>query len=378
MEILVSASRALNGSSSRSSDGDLTRARASETRCASPPDRVSGQADDPLGEPDLLERVRGHPGRLGSAQPERDVVEHPLPRHQARFLEGDRDRLGHGHRPRHVPVEPGERPQQRGLARPAPPDHRDELAGLDVQAEPVEHHPVAEPLREARAPRRRPDRSRSPSRWLVVPVSPAHCTNSRRHASALRSTTRTAQSASSPRIAYTIRQTMMMLFCQELLGRGDHEAEPGVGVDLLAHDQREQRADHAQPEPGQRRGERAGQHDVPHQLPAGQPEHLAELAELGVDAADAREGVDVHREQRAEQDDEDLGQLADAEPDDEQRQQAEQRDRPSGVERPGRRRTRRSRLSPLATASSTAIVTPMDNPMPQRSAETSSDAWSVP
>ena len=36
------------------------------------------------------------------------------------------------------------------------------------------------------------------------------------------------------------------------------------------------------------------------------------------------------------------------------------------------------RLRPLATASSTAIATPTQSPMPHRSAETSSDAWSVP
>ena len=40
----VSASRALNGSSSSSSDGLLTSARASETRWAWPPESCSGQA----------------------------------------------------------------------------------------------------------------------------------------------------------------------------------------------------------------------------------------------------------------------------------------------------------------------------------------------
>jgi hypothetical protein len=58
----------------------------------------------------------------------------------------------------------------------------------------------------------------------------------------------------------------------------------------------------------------------------------SELAELGVHPADARERVDVHGEQRPEGDDDDLGHGPDAEPDDEQRQQAEKRDRPGQVE----------------------------------------------
>ena len=44
MAIRVSASRALNGSSSSSRLGSRTSARASDARCASPPDSVSGHA----------------------------------------------------------------------------------------------------------------------------------------------------------------------------------------------------------------------------------------------------------------------------------------------------------------------------------------------
>ena len=212
MEIVVSASRALNGSSSRSSDGrpDQRAGQRHPLRLAAGQRQRPGRR--PLGEPDLRERLGRHPGRVGGAQPERDVVEHPLPRHQARLLEGDRDRLGHGHRPGHVPVEPGERPEQGGLARPAPPDHRDELARLDVQVEPVEHHPVTETLASDPARRPRPDRSRPP--WpgggRPGPCSLRELPSPRTALAA--PPCALPPSASSPRIAYTIRQTTMMLF----------------------------------------------------------------------------------------------------------------------------------------------------------------------
>ena len=55
--IRVSASSALNGSSSSSRSGSRTRARASEARCASPPDRVHRPDVRLVLEADLVERV---------------------------------------------------------------------------------------------------------------------------------------------------------------------------------------------------------------------------------------------------------------------------------------------------------------------------------
>ena len=57
------------------------------------------------------------------------------------------------------------------------------------------------------------------------------------------------------------------------------------------------------------------------------PSTLSGFEELRVDLADRREGVEVQREAHPERDQQHLGQLADAEPEDEQRDQAEVRQR---------------------------------------------------
>jgi hypothetical protein len=67
---------------------------------------------------------------------------------------------------------------------------------------------------------------------------------------------------------------------------------------------------------------------VPHEPPPRQPEGLTGLDQLGVHAPDPGVDVEVEREGHAERDDGDLGCLADAEPDDEQRDETHERHRP--------------------------------------------------
>ena len=139
MLIRVSASSALNGSSSSSRLGSRTRARASAARWASPPDRVSGQASArpvrPTSSSAPRATARGSAaGRRGAARGS-DVVADPAPGHQPRLLEGDRRGAGHVEFPGDRAVQPGQRAQQGGLAGPAAADQRDELAGRDVQVE---------------------------------------------------------------------------------------------------------------------------------------------------------------------------------------------------------------------------------------------------
>ena len=65
----------------------------------------------------------------------------------------------------------------------------------------------------------------------------------------------------------------------------------------------------------------------------GQVQRLGGLEELAVDAADAGEGVQVERERHAQRDQRDLRRLADAHPDDEQRDQPEVRQRAQHLHR---------------------------------------------
>ena len=177
MVIRVSASRALNGSSSRSRSGSRTRARASEARWASPPDRVSGQASAARPSP-TSSSAAARPARgLRALQPERDVGEHPLPRHQTGFLEGDGDGAVDLHLALGAGVEAGERAQQRGLARAAAAEQGDELARAGSRDRRRREPALAEGPGEAAHRRGPPSRARcSPRRAHAGSGSP------RRHA----------------------------------------------------------------------------------------------------------------------------------------------------------------------------------------------------
>jgi hypothetical protein len=105
-------------------------------------------------------------------------------------------------------------------------------------------------------------------------------------------------------------------------------AEPRVGVDLLGDDEREPGDAEALPEPDQRLGERAGQDHVPDERDPAEPQRPARLDEPAVHATDAGERVEVERERDPEGDQGHLGRLADPEPEDEQRDQPVERERP--------------------------------------------------
>ena len=87
MRMRVRASRAPNGSSSNSSCGSRTSARARATRCASPPDSVRGQAWACLSRPTSARRGEPACRARGLRQAEGDVAQHPLPRQQPGVLE---------------------------------------------------------------------------------------------------------------------------------------------------------------------------------------------------------------------------------------------------------------------------------------------------
>ena len=136
----VSASRALNGSSSSSRSGSLTRARASDTRWAWPPDSDSGQAS--------CFSVRPTSSRARRARSTRSAVAGEFSSARATFSPtlrqgssrgswnatdvrpDDGDLVGGGR------VETGQAAQQGGLARAAAAEQGDELAGVHVEVEP--------------------------------------------------------------------------------------------------------------------------------------------------------------------------------------------------------------------------------------------------
>ncbi len=141
-------------------------------------------------EADLGQRDATALGGVLVAQAEDDVVEDPLPGQQPGVLEDHRHLAGYvdpavaGD----VAVEAGESAQEGALAGAAAADQRDELAGRDLEIEPVEH---ASRLAEAAMQAADADRGgavRQPARV-------------RRHDSAFLSMSRTDPSATRPRIA---------------------------------------------------------------------------------------------------------------------------------------------------------------------------------
>ena len=107
----------------------------------------------------------------------------------------------------------------------------------------------------------------------------------------------------------------------------DHVAEPRVGADRLRDDEGEPGDAEALAQPDQCLGECAGDHHVPDPLRPAQAHRVRGLAGLAVDAPDPREGVQVEGERDAHGDQGQLRRLPDAHPDDEERDQAEVRQR---------------------------------------------------
>ena len=80
----VSASRAPNGSSSSSSRGRLTRARASATRCRWPPESTAGQSSARSARPTSASAVGARAARQSAPRAMPTLLEHPLPGQQPR------------------------------------------------------------------------------------------------------------------------------------------------------------------------------------------------------------------------------------------------------------------------------------------------------
>ena len=118
---------------------------------------ASGEGQRPVArtirKPDLIQRLKA---RLRCVTPhgESHIVDHPLPREQARILKhhrGVRRQAGEGFAiqpdcPGVGTVEPGHQPQQRALARAATADDADEAAPFDIQVEPTQYAAAAELL----------------------------------------------------------------------------------------------------------------------------------------------------------------------------------------------------------------------------------------
>ena len=148
------ASSADSGSSRRSTLGSIASARASATRCCWPPDIWCGIAARLLAEPDELEHLVGlalarRAVDAAQSQPVGDVVAGRHVREQAVRLEDDPhvplvrrnvgDVLAVDQDPAlvHV-VEPAERSEGRRLAAAGRSEQRDQLAGGDVDGQPVQ------------------------------------------------------------------------------------------------------------------------------------------------------------------------------------------------------------------------------------------------
>ncbi len=149
------ASSAESGSSSSSTDGCTASARASATRCCCPPDIWCGYDPPRVPQPDDAPAAPRHASGAPAAadlphpKPERDVLRRRHRREQRVGLEHHAGvALGRGH-PRdvlaadeHLPgrgrVEAREQPQRRGLAAAGRAEQRQQLAGLQLEVEPVE------------------------------------------------------------------------------------------------------------------------------------------------------------------------------------------------------------------------------------------------
>ena len=147
MDSRVSASSAPNGSSSSSSCGSATSARASETRCAWPPDSVSGHASAwsarPISASACSERVSGRIAwTAGAVEAVEHIGQHVAPGKEPRLLKGDRGAPATSRLTGVVGGKPCQHPQYRRLAAATATDQRDDLVGADLQGDVVEDRRV--------------------------------------------------------------------------------------------------------------------------------------------------------------------------------------------------------------------------------------------
>ena len=156
-------SSAARGSSSSSSLGRLTSARASATRCCSPPESLSGLRRASASQLDQLQHLGdAFPDlRLGHAFLLQAVGDVLVDRHvgkQRVGLEHHVDRALVGRHGGHVHavdedaagrrlLEAGQHAQQRRLAAAGAAENREELAAMDVERHPVDRRDAVEQLR---------------------------------------------------------------------------------------------------------------------------------------------------------------------------------------------------------------------------------------
>ena len=147
----VSASSAANGSSMSRICGSAASTRAIWARCCMPPDSSYGRGVGELGQAHQVEVALGGLPSPRSADPlhawaELDVAAHAEPRVEAGVLEDDaapvRRALHHLAADRHRPLgrleEPGDEPEQGGLAAPGRPEQAHELPAADVEVGAIE------------------------------------------------------------------------------------------------------------------------------------------------------------------------------------------------------------------------------------------------
>ena len=145
-------SSAPSGSSSSSTSGRFTTARASATRCCWPPDSWAGLRPGQVAQLDQLQRLghrRPHVGGPAPAQPERDVLEDVQVREQRVALEHRVDRppvrpgvgdvlLAEQHPPGGRPLQPGHHPQRGRLPAAGRAEQGEERAAGHLQADAVD------------------------------------------------------------------------------------------------------------------------------------------------------------------------------------------------------------------------------------------------
>jgi len=106
---------------------------------------------------------------------------------------------------------------------------------------------------------------------------------------------------------------------QELARVGGEHADARRGADALGGDQRQPRGGEPEAHAVQDRGQRAGQDRRAHQGQTADPEHAAHLDQLRIDLSDAEHRVQVQGKEAGESHEEDLADLAHAEPHEDER-----------------------------------------------------------
>ena len=173
--------------------GSGASARASATRCCSPPESVPTDRRSKPGEADELEQLacalaiaRGIVA--AHAQAEADVLRHVAMREERVILEDEADAAAMRRNACEIlPVEqdpslvghlePGDDAQERRLARAARPEHRDDLAARDLERRVVERRVSVELDRDA-AP---PEASEPPSAADAHPLDEQHGDDRQHH-----------------------------------------------------------------------------------------------------------------------------------------------------------------------------------------------------